>query len=175
MALYSLDGVCPEPGGDVWVADSARVIGKVRLGPGCGIWFGAVLRGDNEWITLGARSNVQENCVLHTDPGFPLTIGEECTLGHGAVGHGCTLGNHVLVGMGAIVLNGAVIGDECLIGAGALVTEGKVFPARSLIVGSPAKAVRELSDEETARLRASALNYADNAKRFREGLVAVMP
>jgi carbonic anhydrase/acetyltransferase-like protein (isoleucine patch superfamily) len=175
MAFYELDGVAPEcpPDEDFWVADSAHVIGKVTLGAGCGIWFGAVLRGDNERIRLGLRTNVQENCVLHTDMGSPLAIGDDCTIGHGAVVHGCTLGNAVLVGMGAVILNGAVIGDECLIGAGALVTEGKVFPPRSLIVGSPAKVVRELSDEDVARLYESARAYAENAKRFAHKLTGI--
>jgi carbonic anhydrase/acetyltransferase-like protein (isoleucine patch superfamily) len=173
MALYELDGLSPDcPAPDhFWVAASAAVIGKVRLGVDCSVWFGAVLRGDYEWITLGARTNVQENCVLHTDPGFSLTIGDECTLGHGAVVHGCTLGNGVLIGMGAVVLNGAHIGDECLVGAGALITEAKQFPPRSLIVGSPARVVRVLSDDEALALRTSAHAYAQNAARFRAGLI----
>ncbi|PZO80501.1 MAG: gamma carbonic anhydrase family protein [Mesorhizobium amorphae] len=174
MAIYELEGVRPvfDPEA-VWVAPGAELMGKVRLGKACSVWFGAVLRGDTEWIDVGERSNIQEHSVLHTDPGFPLSIGEGCTVGHRAILHGCTVGRNSLIGMGAIVLNGAVIGEECLVGAGALVTENKVFPNRSLIVGSPARAVRTLDDRAVARLHASALHYSENAKRFRLGLVAI--
>jgi len=172
MPIYSLDGHIPhftdaETG---WVAPDAALIGKLVLGRNVGIWFGVVLRGDNEPITIGDDTNVQEHTVMHTDMGFPLSIGRGCTIGHRAMLHGCTIGDHSLIGMGAIVLNGARIGRECLVGAGALVTEGKVFPDRSLIVGSPAKVVRELDDKAVARLHASAAHYVENAKRFRHGL-----
>src|SRR6266481_4418758 len=143
MAIFELDGQAPElPGeGRYWIAESASVIGRVRLKSNASVWFGAVLRGDNEWIELGERSQIQDNSTLHTDPGFPLTIGHNCVL------HGCTIGANSLIGMGAIVLNGAKIGANCLLGAGALVTEGKAFPDNSLIVGAPARAVRTLEDK----------------------------
>ncbi len=175
MPVYSLDGIAPhlDAAEDVWIAPDAQVIGKISLGRGVGIWFGAVLRGDNERITIGARSNVQEHTVMHTDMGFPLTVGEGCTIGHRAMLHGCTIGDNSLIGMGAIVLNGARIGNNCLVGAGALVTEGKVFPDNSLIVGSPARAVRELDAAAVERLKQSAQIYVDNARRFRAGLKAL--
>lgn len=173
MAIYQL-GDAPEDrpqlGPGAWVADCARVIGRVTLGAGASVWFGAVLRGDNERITVGARSNVQEGAVLHTDPGFPLTLGEGVTVGHQAMLHGCTVGDGALVGIQAVVLNGAVIGAQSLVGAGALVTEGKVFPPRSLILGSPAKVVRALGDDEVARLGGSAERYVANAARHAAGL-----
>eukprot|EP01037_Dinobryon_pediforme_P015290 gene15290-biopygen9309 len=172
MPLYELDGRAPQlpDDGSHWVAPDANVIGNVTLGAGANIWFGATLRGDNERIDVGARSNIQEGCILHTDIGFPLTIGEDCTIGHGVILHGCTLGNGVLIGMGAVVLNGAHIPDGCLIGAHALVTEGKTFPAHSLIVGSPAKAVRQLDAEAVVRLMGSAAHYVKNAQRHKNGL-----
>lgn len=170
MAVYSLDGILPEIDGSAWLAPTATVIGRVRLGAEVGIWFGAVLRGDTEPITVGARTNVQEHVVMHTDAGFPLDVAEGCTIGHKALLHGCLIGGGSLVGMGAIVLNGARIGRECLVGAGALVTEGKSFPDRSLILGAPARLVRALSDEAVASLHASAAHYAGNAARFRGGL-----
>lgn len=175
MPVYSLDGVTPhfEDADSAWIAPDAHVVGKVSLGREVGIWFGAVLRGDNERITIGDRSNVQEHTVMHTDMGFPLTVGEDCTIGHRAILHGCTIGNGTLIGMGAIVLNGAKIGNNCLVGAGALVTEGKVFPDNSLIVGSPARAVRELDAAAAERVKMSAMGYVGNAKRFRAGLAAV--
>lgn len=175
MPLYSLDGVAPEtPGADrFWVAPDAHVIGKVVIGEDVGIWFGAVIRGDNETITLGAETNIQEHAMLHTDIGFPLTTGRGCTIGHGAILHGCTLGDHVLVGMGATVLNGAKIGAGSLVGAGALVTEGKEFPENSLIVGAPAKAIRVLDEKALAGLKASAAGYSRNWKRFAAGLKPV--
>jgi len=166
MPLYEIDGVRPIVPEGSWVAPSADVIGDARLGQGVGIWFGAVIRADNTPIVVGDRTNIQEGAMLHSDPGIPLTIGSECTVGHHAILHGCTLGDRVLVGMGAIVLNHAVIGDDCLIGAGALVTEGKTFPSGSLIIGSPAKAVRELSPEVIAGLKQSAAGYADRQQRF---------
>jgi carbonic anhydrase/acetyltransferase-like protein (isoleucine patch superfamily) len=142
------------------------VIGRVRLGKDVGVWFGAVLRGDNEAIAIGEASNIQEMVMMHTDPGFRLTVGEGCTIGHRAILHGCTLGNNVLVGMGAIVLNGARVGDNCLIGAGALVPEGREIAPGSLVVGMPGKAVRPLSGDEIGRLRISAAHYVANWKRF---------
>jgi len=170
MTLYSLGDKSPTIDADVWIAPDAHVIGDVVAHPGVSIWFGCTLRGDNETITLGAGSNVQENCVLHTDMGYPLTIGTGCTIGHKAMLHGCRIGNNVLIGMGAIVLNGAVIGDNCLIGAGALVTEGKVIPEGSLVMGAPGKVVRELDQTAIAQLRASAANYMQNAARYRNTL-----
>jgi carbonic anhydrase/acetyltransferase-like protein (isoleucine patch superfamily) len=168
--IYALDDREPVLHPDVWVADSARVIGDVVLDEGASVWFGAVLRGDNERISIGARSNVQENCVLHTDIGFPMEVGADCTIGHGVVLHGCTIGPESLIGMGATVLNGARIGRNCLVGAGALVTEGKVFPDGSLIMGTPARIVRSLGAEELLRFKLSAAHYVENARRFRAGL-----
>jgi carbonic anhydrase/acetyltransferase-like protein (isoleucine patch superfamily) len=172
MPIYELDGVRPElPGeGEYWVAPDAHVIGRVRLGRGVGIWFGCALRGDNELIDIGEGTNVQEGTMMHTDPGFPMTIGPGCTVGHHAILHGCTLGPNTLVGMGATVLNGAVIGANCLVGANALVTEGKSFPDGSLIVGAPAKAVRQLDETAVAGLRRTAENYVKNWRRFASGL-----
>ena len=170
MSVYRLEDVAPEIDPDTWIAPGAHVIGRVRLGPGVGIWFGAVLRGDNEPVEIGAGTNIQENTVCHTDLGFPLTVGPGCTVGHRAILHGCTIGENTLIGMGAMVMNGARIGRDCLIGAGALVTEGKEIPDRSLVIGAPAKVKRELSDEEIAALRASAEGYVMNMRRFRGGL-----
>ncbi len=168
--IYALDNREPQIHPQAWVADSAQVIGDVVLGEGASVWFGAVLRGDNERIHIGARSNVQENCVLHTDLGFPMEVGADCTIGHGVVLHGCVIGPESLIGMGATVLNGARIGRNCLVGAGALVTEGKVFPDGSLIMGTPARVVRNLGPEELSRFKLSAAHYVDNARRFRAGL-----
>ncbi|MGB6117342.1 MAG: gamma carbonic anhydrase family protein [Mesorhizobium sp.] len=172
MPLYSLDGIAPqfEDRDSVFVAPDAAVVGNVHVGKDVSIWFGVAIRGDNERITIGSSSNVQEHTVMHTDPGFKLTIGENCTIGHRAMLHGCTIGDNSLVGMGAIILNGAKIGNNCLVGAGALVTEGKEFPDNSLIVGSPAKAVRELTEEQAARLKMSAKHYVANGRRFAKGL-----
>ncbi|MDR6851307.1 carbonic anhydrase/acetyltransferase-like protein (isoleucine patch superfamily) [Sphingomonas sp. BE123] len=170
MPIYAVDGLTPRIDPDAWVAPSADVIGDAQLAAGASLWFGAVIRADNTPIIVGARSNVQEGAMLHSDPGAPLTIGEDCTIGHHAILHGCTLGNRVLVGMGAIILNRAVIGDDCLIGAGALVTEGKEFPPGSLIVGSPARAIREVDATTRAGLLYSAQNYAERQRRFRAGL-----
>ena len=173
MPLYELDGVAPQtpPFGEWWVAPDAHLIGKVRIGADVGVWFGAVLRGDNELIDVGAGSNIQEHCVLHTDMGFPLTIGANCTIGHRATLHGCVIGDNSLIGMGATVLNGAKIGNNCLVGAGALVTEGKEFPDGSMIVGSPAKAIRQLDERAFEGLKRSAENYVANWRRFAAGLV----
>lgn len=170
MSTYQLDDISPDVHPGAFVADSAQVMGKVTLAEDSSIWFQAVLRGDNERITIGAGSNVQEGCVLHTDMGSPLTLGERVTVGHGVVLHGCTVGDESLIGIGAVVLNGAVIGKHCLVGAGALVTEGKQFPDGSMILGSPAKVVRQLSPEQIEGLRRSAANYVQNARRFRAGL-----
>ena len=170
LAIYQLGDDAPRIAPTAWVADSAQLIGRVRLGEGASVWYGAVLRGDNEWITLGARSNVQEGSVLHTDMGFPLTLGDDVTVGHQAMLHGCTVGDGSLIGIQAIVLNGAKIGRGCLVGAGAVVTEGKEFPDNSLILGSPAKVVREITPEQAARIRMSALHYVENAQRHRTTL-----
>ncbi|PZN48154.1 MAG: gamma carbonic anhydrase family protein [Proteobacteria bacterium] len=172
MPIYALDGKMPlfDNAESNWIAPDATLIGNVSIGRNVSIWFGAVLRGDNEPIVIGADSNVQEHTVMHTDPGFPLTVGLGCTIGHRAVLHGCTVGDNSLIGMGAIVLNGARIGRNSLVGAGALVTEGKEFPDNSLIVGAPAKAVRLLNETAIAGLRASAEHYVANGRRFRAGL-----
>lgn len=168
--IYTLDADAPQIDPDAWVAPGCHIIGKVRLAPAVSVWFGATLRGDNELIEVGAGSNIQENAVLHTDWGFPLTIGAGCTIGHKAILHGCLIGDNSLIGMGATVLNGAVIGRDCLIGAGALVTEGKVIPDGSLVMGAPGRVVRQLDEAGIARLRASAMSYQNNARRFRDGL-----
>ena len=173
MAVYAFEGTAPSIDPDTWIAPSADVIGDARLAAGASVWFGAVIRADNTPIEVGERSNIQEGAMLHSDPGIPLVIGADCTVGHHAILHGCTLGNRVLVGMGAIVLNRAEIGDDCLVGAGALVTEGKVFPPGSLIVGSPARAVRELDAISRAALLLSTQSYADRQRRFRAGLTRI--
>lgn len=170
MPLYALDDVQPVVGRDVWIAPSADVVGDARLGDEVNIWFGAVIRADNTPILVGDRTNIQEGAMLHSDPGAPLTIGAGVTVGHHAILHGCTIGANVLVGMGATVLNGAVIGEDCLIGAGALVTEGKVFAPRSLIVGAPARVVRELGTDAIAALRVSAASYVAKARRYATAL-----
>jgi carbonic anhydrase/acetyltransferase-like protein (isoleucine patch superfamily) len=172
MPIYALDSHAPDmpEGGLLWLAPDAHVIGRVRLGHDVGIWFGAVLRGDNELIDVGDRTNIQEGAMLHTDIGHPLTLGADVTVGHHAILHGCTIGAGSLIGMGATVLNGAVIGEGCLVGANALITEGKSFPPHSLIVGAPAKVMRVLDAAEVAKLLASAKGYVANAARFRAGL-----
>jgi carbonic anhydrase/acetyltransferase-like protein (isoleucine patch superfamily) len=170
MTIYVLDDITPELAGDTWVAPDANVIGRVVLEAGASVWFGCTLRGDNEEIRVGEGSNVQENCVMHTDMGYPLTIGAGCTIGHKAMLHGCTIGGNSLVGMGATVLNGAVIGRNCLIGAGALVTEGKDIPDGSLVMGAPGRVVRSLDDAAIAGLRASAVHYQERMRRYRAGL-----
>ncbi|MER8904542.1 gamma carbonic anhydrase family protein [Mesorhizobium sp. M0772] len=172
MPTYAIDGKAPrfdDPDSN-WIASDATLIGDISVGRNAGFWFGVVIRGDNEAIVIGADSNVQEHTVMHTDPGFPLTIGQGCTIGHRALLHGCTIGDNSLIGMGAIVLNGARIGRNCLVGAGALVTEGKEFPDNCLIVGSPGRVIRTLDDAAVARLRASAAHYVANGKRFKAGL-----
>lgn len=172
--IWDLDGISPElpVSGDFWVAPDANVIGRVVIEDGASVWFGSTLRGDNEEIRVGRGSNVQENCVLHTDMGFPLSVGADCTIGHKAMLHGCTIGAGSLIGMGAVVLNGAVIGAGCLIGAGALITEGKVIPDGSLVMGAPGKVVRELDAESREKLLRSAEGYRRNMRRFRAGLKA---
>ncbi len=172
MPIYELDGQTPDlpEAGRFWVAPDAHVIGRVRLGADVGIWFGAVLRGDGEPLEVGERTNIQEGAMLHADPGFPLTIGPDVTVGHHAILHGCTVGAGTLIGMGATVLNGARIGAGCIVGANALVTEGKAFPDNSLVVGAPAKAVRTLDAAAAEKLRASALHYVANWRRFAAGL-----
>ncbi|HTZ03044.1 MAG TPA: gamma carbonic anhydrase family protein [Xanthobacteraceae bacterium] len=173
--IYELDGHRPDlPNeGSYWIAPTATLIGKVRLKRDASVWFGAVLRGDNEWIELGERSQIQDNATLHTDPGFPMTIGPNCVIGHNAILHGCTIGANSLIGMGAIVLNGARIADNCLVGAGALVTEGKTFPENSLIVGSPARAIRTLDDTAIKMIAGGADIYVKRFKQYAKGLKAV--
>ncbi len=170
MTCYALDGVAPDIGADVYVAPGAQVIGRVVLGNRASIWFGAVLRGDNDPIRIGEESNVQDGVMIHADPGVPTTIGDGVTIGHHAIVHGATVGDRSLIGMGATLLNRAVIGADCIVGANALVTEGKVFPDGSLIVGAPARLVRPLTDAEIAGLRLSAATYVANARRYATGL-----
>ena len=170
MAIYQLDEHIPEIHPTAYVADSATLIGKVRLGESVSIWFGATIRGDNELIDVGDYSNIQEGSVLHTDKGYPLTIGKGVTVGHQAMLHGCTIGDGCLIGIQAVVLNGARIGKNCLIGAGALITEGKEFPDNSLIIGSPAKVARTLTEEQLEGLRRSAQTYAERGAYFKHHL-----
>jgi len=170
MALYEIDGLAPTLGQGAWVAPSADLIGDVRLGARASIWFGAIIRADNTPILLGEESNFQDGAIGHSDPGAPLTIGGRVTVGHQAILHGCTVEDESLIGMGARILNGAVIGTQCIVGAGALVTEGKRFEPRSLIVGSPARAVRQISAEQVELLRLSAAHYAEKAARYADGL-----
>jgi len=170
MAIYELDGRAPQIAASAWVADSAQVIGDVTLAEDVSIWFGSVLRGDTSNLQIGAGTNIQDGSVLHADPGKPLVVGERVTVGHQVMLHGCTIGDESLIGIGAVVLNGAKIGRNCLVGAGALVTEGKEFPDGSMIIGSPAKAVRELSAQQIEGLRQSAQHYIDNARRYKSGL-----
>ena len=170
MALYALDGVAPRVADGAWVADSAQVMGNVELAEDSSIWFGSVLRGDTEVIRIGRGSNIQDGSVLHADIGKPLNVGDNVTVGHKVMLHGCTIGDGSLIGIGAVVLNGAKIGKGCIVGAGALVTEGKEFPDGSMIIGSPAKAVRALTPEQQQGLLQSAQHYIVNAARFRAGL-----
>ena len=173
MTLYALADVEPQVHADAWIAPDANVIGNIVLDAGSSVWFGSTLRGDNEVIHVGPGSNVQENCVFHTDIGYPLTIGENCTIGHKVMLHGCTIGDNTLIGMGATILNGARIGRNCLIGAGALITEGKDIPDGSLVMGAPGKVVRQLDDKAIQALTASAQHYSENATRFGQGLRAL--
>jgi carbonic anhydrase/acetyltransferase-like protein (isoleucine patch superfamily) len=170
--IYELDGHRPElpEAGRYWIAPNASVIGKVRMKLDTSVWFGAVLRGDNEWIELGERSQIQDNATLHTDPGYPMVIGPDCVIGHNVILHGCTIGAKSLVGMGAIMLNGSRIGENCLVGAGALITEDKTFPDGSLIVGAPARAIRTLDDETKKRIAAGADVYVRRFKQYAKGL-----
>jgi carbonic anhydrase/acetyltransferase-like protein (isoleucine patch superfamily) len=172
MAIYELDGERPDLPADnrYWVAEGAAIIGRVRLLTDASIWFGAVLRGDNEWIEIGERTQIQDNATLHADPGFPATIGNDCVIGHNVILHGCTVASNSLIGMGAIVLNGARIGKNCLVGAGALVTEGKQFPDGSLIVGTPARVVRALDEKALQGIARAANNYVERWQRYSKGL-----
>jgi carbonic anhydrase/acetyltransferase-like protein (isoleucine patch superfamily) len=172
MAIYQLDEEQPELPADrrYWVADSASVIGQVRLKTDASIWFGSVLRGDNAWIEIGERTQIQDNSTLHTDPGFPITIGPDCVIGHNVILHGCSIAANSLVGMGAIVLNGARIGRNCLVGAGALVTEGKEFPDHALIVGAPARVIRTLGEAEAQKIARAADGYVKRWQRYAAGL-----
>ena len=170
MPLYQIDGFGPSVNPTAWIAPSADLVGDVRLGDHCSVWFGAVIRADNTPIILGDETNFQDGAIGHSDPGAPLTLGKRVTVGHQAILHGCTVEDEVLIGMGARILNGAVIGRQCIVGAGALVTEGKKFEPRSLIVGSPARAIRQLGDEQVAMLRLSAAHYAEKAARYAAGL-----
>ena len=174
MPIYALDGVAPQIHPEVgWIAPTAILTGDVIVGADVGIWFGVVARGDIETITIGARTNVQENCVLHTDTNYPLVIGNNVTIGHGAIVHGCTIGDNSLIGMGATILNGAQIGKNCLIGANALITENKIIPDNSMVLGAPGKVVRDINEAGVAALAASAERYVRNARRYASGLVEV--
>ena len=173
MSLYALGEKTPQVATEAWIAPGSHVIGEVVISARASVWFGAVLRGDNECVSLGEGANIQENCVLHTDPGYPLSVGANCTIGHKAILHGCTIGKNTLVGMGATILNGAVIGDNCLIGAGALVTEGKVIPDGSLVVGAPGKVIRSLDAKTIAKLTESGQHYQRRAAQFARELRAL--
>jgi carbonic anhydrase/acetyltransferase-like protein (isoleucine patch superfamily) len=172
MAIYELDGQAPElpADGNYFIADTATVIGKVRVKALATVWFGAVLRGDNEWIELGEGSNLQDNSICHTDLGFPLTIGKNCTLGHNVILHGCTIEDDVLIGMGSIVMNGAKIRRGSIVGAGAVITEGKEFPEYSLVIGAPARVIRALKPTEIESARGPTRFYVGNGPRFKKGL-----
>ncbi len=172
MAIYELDGQAPDlpADGDYFIAETATVIGKVRLKKGASVWFGAVLRGDNEWIEVGEGSNVQDSSTCHTDLGFPLTIGNNCTVGHNVILHGCTLEEGALVGMGSIVMNGAKIGRGSIVGAGAVITEGKEFPEHSLIIGAPARVIKALDPAQVERMGGTVGFYVANGPRFKKGL-----
>lgn len=175
MAIYELDGKSPElpADGQYFIAETATVIGNVRLRSNASVWFGSVLRGDNELIEIGEGSNVQDNCTFHTDPGFPLTIGKNCTIGHNVILHGCTIEDGALVGMGAIIMNGARIGKGCIVGAGAIITEGKTFEANALVLGAPARAIKTLTDEQVKAMTYGAAHYVHNGQRFKAGLKKV--
>jgi len=175
MSLYALDGVAPTlpESGDCYIAPGAQVIGKVVLAEEVGVWFNAVLRGDNEPITVGRGSNIQDGCVCHTDPGYPLSVGEEVTVGHNAILHGCTIGDGTLIGMGAVILNGAKVGNGCLVGANTLITEGKMIPDGSMVVGQPGKVVREVDERLAAELRRAAEVYRRRQRQYRAGLAGL--
>jgi carbonic anhydrase/acetyltransferase-like protein (isoleucine patch superfamily) len=172
MPIYELNGASPEfpAEGEYWVAESASLIGRVRLKGQSSVWFGAVLRGDNEWIELGERSQIQDNATLHTDPGFPMVIGANCVIGHNVILHGCTIGDESLVGMGAIMMNGSRIGPNCIVGAGAVITEGKTFPDNSLVVGAPARVVRTLDEKAREMIRGGADIYVRRSQEYAKGL-----
>jgi len=170
MAIYELDGVRPRAEGDHWIADSASVMGNVILKQNASVWFNATLRGDNDPITIGENTNIQDGSVLHTDVGIPLTIGANCTIGHMVMLHGCTIGENTLIGIGTIILNGAKIGKNCLIGANSLITEGKEIPDGSMVMGAPGKVVRELTEQQIQGITGSALHYVENWKRYARGL-----
>jgi carbonic anhydrase/acetyltransferase-like protein (isoleucine patch superfamily) len=172
MPIYEIDGIAPEfpASGEYWVAETATLIGRVRLKRQASVWFGAVLRGDNEWIELGERSQIQDNATLHTDPTFPLTIGANCVIGHNVILHGCSIGDESLIGMGAIMLNGVKIGRHCLVGAGAVIPEGKSFPDNSLIVGAPARAIRTLDEKMVEMIREGADIYVRRSQQYSTGL-----
>jgi carbonic anhydrase/acetyltransferase-like protein (isoleucine patch superfamily) len=172
MPIYELDGIAPivPPDGEGWIAPDAVLIGKVRIDAGASVWFGSVLRGDNELIHIGEGSNIQDRCVLHTDMGFPLSVGHGCTIGHAAILHGCTIAGNSLIGMGAVVLNGAQIGHNCIVGAHALIPEGKIIPDNSLVVGSPGRVIREVGDAQAEGLRQSALIYQQKWRRYAQGM-----
>ena len=171
MTIYSLNNISPSlPDGDFWVSETAQVIGNVKIGNNTGIWFGAILRGDNEPIYIDEDTNIQENTVIHVDKGACVKIGSGCTIGHKSIIHGCTIGNNTLIGMGSIILNHASIGNNCLVGAGSLITEGKIFPDNSLIIGSPAKFKRELTNDEVEQNKWSAQHYINNFKEFKKSL-----
>lgn len=173
MPVYSLGELHPKIGNDVWIAANATVIGDVVLGDKSSLWWNTVLRGDNATISIGASSNIQDGSVLHTDAGAPLKVGEDVTVGHLVMLHGCTIGNGSLVGIKSVILNHAVIGESCLIGANTLITEGKIIPPRSLVMGSPGKVIRELNEQEIQLLRMSAVHYVHNAHRYRDGLTRI--
>ena len=175
MPIYSLDGIAPElpPAGSFWIAPDAVLIGRVRLLPGASIWFGAVLRGDNDWITVGENSNIQDHSIIHTDPGQPVTIGKNVTVGHRVILHSTNVGDNSLIGMGSTLLNLSRIGNESLVGAHALVTEGKEFPDGSMILGSPAKLIRPLREAEIKRIKSAAAGYVHNHQRFAKGLLPI--
>lgn len=172
MAIYELDGKSPElpADGQYFIAESAEVIGNVRLKSNATVWFGTIIRGDNELIEIGEGSNVQDGCIFHTDPGFPLTIGANCTIGHNVILHGCTIEDGALIGMGAIIMNGARIGKGCIVGAGAIITEGKTFEDRALVIGAPARAIKTLTPEQVTAMTYGAPHYVHNGKRFKAGL-----
>ncbi len=170
MSLFALDGISPQLSVGAWIAPNASVIGDIKLGKNASVWFGVVIRCDNEAITIGQATNIQDNSVLHSDPGMPLTIGAGVTVGHKAMLHGCSVGDNSLIGIGATVLNGAVIGKNCIVGAHTLITEGKVIPDNSMVVGSPGRVMKTLGEPQVQMLKASALHYVENAQRFKNGL-----
>ncbi len=170
MAMFELDGARPTAEGDCWIAENAIVIGRVILKHNASVWFGATLRGDNDPITIGENTNIQDGSVLHTDAGAPLTIGRDCTIGHMVMLHGCTIGDNTLIGIGSVILNGAKIGKNCLIGANSLITEGKVIPDNSMVMGAPGKVVKEIGEAQAQGITMSALHYVENWKRYQRGL-----